>query len=95
MQYKSQNSVILACFFILFSYFRIEITIYREMKEIGNIIKQRRMKLGITQLILSQLAGVGINTVVAIERGEGNPRLKTLEAIADTLGLKLDLKLKG
>lgn len=64
------------------------------MKEIGEIIKQRRVKLGITQLILAQLAGVGINTVVAIERGEGNPRLKTLEAIADTLGMKLDLKLK-
>ncbi|MBO5594911.1 MAG: helix-turn-helix transcriptional regulator [Prevotella sp.] len=64
------------------------------MKEIGEMIKQRRVKLGITQLILAQLAGVGINTVVAIERGEGNPRLKTLEAIADTLGMKLDLKLK-
>lgn len=64
------------------------------MKEIGDMIKQRRVKLGITQLILAQLAGVGINTVVAIERGEGNPRLKTLEAIADTLGMKLDLKLK-
>lgn len=64
------------------------------MKEIGEIIKQRRVKLGITQLILAQLAGIGINTVVAIERGEGNPRLKTLEAIADTLGMKLDLILK-
>ena len=64
------------------------------MKEIGEMIKQRRVKLGITQLILAQLAGVGINTVVAIERGEGNPRLKTLEAIADTLGMKLDLILK-
>lgn len=63
------------------------------MKEIGEIIRQRRVKLGITQLILAQLAGVGINTVVAIERGEGNPRLKTLEAIANTLGMKLDLKL--
>lgn len=64
------------------------------MKEIGEMIKQRRVKLGITQLILAQLAGVGINTVVAIERGEGNPRQKTLEAIADTLGMKLVLKLK-
>ena len=64
------------------------------MKKIGETIKQRRVKLGITQLILAQLAGVGINTVVAIERGEGNPRLKTLEAIADTLGMKLDLILK-
>ena len=64
------------------------------MKAIGTTIKERRVKLGITQLILAQLAGVGINTVVAIERGEGNPRLKTLEAIADTLGLQLKMDLK-
>lgn len=52
------------------------------------------MQLGINQFTLSQLAGVSINTLVAIERGEGNPRLKTIEAIADTLGLRIELKLK-
>ena len=64
------------------------------MKRIGKVIKQRRSKLGITQLTMAQLAGVGINTVVSIERGEGNPRLSTLNAIAQTLGLQLDLKLR-
>lgn len=64
------------------------------MKRIGEVIKQRRSKLGITQLTMAQLAGVGINTVVSIERGEGNPRLSTLNAIAQTLGLQLDLKLR-
>lgn len=86
--------MILLAYLILFLYFCIKITIYCEMKEIGEKIKQRRIKLGITQMILAQLAGIGINTVVAIERGEGNPRLKTLEAIANTLGLKLDMRLK-
>jgi y4mF family transcriptional regulator len=86
--------VILLAYFILFLYFCIQITIYCEMKEIGEKIKQRRIKLKITQMTLAQLAGIGINTVVAIERGEGNPRLKTLVAIANTLGLKLDIRLK-
>ena len=39
------------------------------MKEIGKIIKERRKSLKVNQLELSELAGVGINTLVAIERG--------------------------
>lgn len=64
------------------------------MKKLGETIKDRRQKLGITQLTLAQLANVGINTVVAIERGEGNPRLKTLQSITDTLGLQIYINLK-
>lgn len=63
-------------------------------KEIGTIIKQRRQSLKVKQLELSELAGVGINTLVAIERGKGNPKLETLLAILDTLGLQIDIRLK-
>lgn len=65
-----------------------------ETKEIGNIIKERRKKLGVNQQTLSDLAGVGLNTLVAIERGEGNPQLSTLLTILDTLGLQMDIRLK-
>jgi len=64
------------------------------MKEIGNIIKERRKHLGVNQQTLADLAGVGLNTLVAIERGEGNPQLSTLLCILDTLGLHMDIKLK-
>ena len=64
------------------------------MKEIGNIIKERRKHLGVNQQTLADLAGVGLNTLVAIERGEGNPQLNTLLTILDTLGLQMDIKLK-
>lgn len=47
------------------------------MKEIGKIIKERRKSLKVNQLELSELAGVDISTLVAIERGEGNPKLAT------------------
>ena len=47
------------------------------MKELGRMIKERRKSLKVNQLELSKLAGVGINTLVAIERGEGNPKLAT------------------
>lgn len=63
-------------------------------KEIGTIIKERRKHLGVNQQTLADLAGVGLNTLVAIERGEGNPQLNTLLTILDTLGLQMDINLK-
>jgi len=50
--------------------------------------------LGVNQQTLADLAGVGINTLVAIERGEGNPQLSTLLTILETLGLTIDLHIK-
>ncbi|MBR6438449.1 MAG: helix-turn-helix transcriptional regulator [Bacteroidales bacterium] len=66
----------------------------KEQIRIGKIIRDRRKQLGVNQQTLSELAGVGINTLLAIERGEGNPQLSTLLAVIDSLGLQLDIKLK-
>ena len=65
-----------------------------DQKEIGRIIKERRKHLGVNQQTLADLAGVGINTLVAIERGDGNPQLSTLLTILETLGLEADIHLK-
>ena len=65
-----------------------------DAKEIGIIIKNRRKHLGVNQQTLADLAGVGLNTLVAIERGEGNPQLSTLLTVLDTLGLQMNIKLK-
>lgn len=64
------------------------------LQKIGTAIKERRRSLKISQLELSELAGIGINTLVAIERGQGNPKLSTLLSVADTLGLKIEIRLK-
>ena len=61
------------------------------MEEIGQTIKNRRIQLGINQQTLANLAEVGINTVVAIERGTGNPSIATLRKIIAVLGLELKL----
>ena len=50
--------------------------------------------MGINQQTLADLASVAVNTVVAIERGEGNPQLDTLLTILDTLGLQIDINIK-
>lgn len=65
-----------------------------DTKGIGIIIKERRKYLGVNQQTLADLAGVGLNTLVAIERGEGNPQLSTLLSILNTLGLQMNIKLK-
>ncbi len=48
----------------------------------------------VNRLTLSELAGVGINTLVAIERDTGNPKLETMLSVLDTLGLQLNVTLK-
>jgi y4mF family transcriptional regulator len=62
--------------------------------EIGKSISDRRRQLGITQQDLAEMAEVGIATIKDIERGKGNPSLKTLEKICTVLGLVIHLDLK-
>ena len=64
-------------------FFSIKSQCVVNMEEIGKIIKERRKSLKVNQLELSKLAGVGINTLVAIERGEGNPKFETLLSILE------------
>lgn len=61
--------------------------------EIGQAIKTRRTYLKIGQQELADLAEVGINTIVAIERGTGNARLQTLLKVCEALGLTLNIEL--
>ena len=65
------------------------------MKKIGEEIKRRRKLLNITQKTLSELAGVGINTLTKIERGEANPTIDVLDKILNTLGMEINVTVKG
>ena len=62
--------------------------------DIGNSVRTRRKELKVNQRTVADLSGVAVNTVVAIERGEGNPQLSSLLAILDTLGLQIDITIK-
>ncbi|MBR5921056.1 MAG: helix-turn-helix transcriptional regulator [Bacteroidales bacterium] len=62
--------------------------------DIGNSIRDRRKELKVNQRTVADLSGVAVNTVVAVERGEGNPQLSSLLAILDTLGLQIDITIK-
>lgn len=73
---------------------KIAIHWYMNLKDIGQIIKERRNALGENQRTISELSGVAVNTLVAIERGEGNPKVSTLMDILDTIGLQLNVQSK-
>ncbi len=65
-----------------------------DYQKIGETIRDRRKSLNVTQPTLASLAGVGLNTLVAIERGNGNPKIQTILAVLSTLGLKIEVTLK-
>lgn len=62
---------------------------------IGETIKSRRKELGITQPHLADLAQISTNTLYKLERGQGNPSLDVLNKLAEVLGMKLTLDVKG
>lgn len=63
-------------------------------RQIGERIKARRRELRVTQPHLAELAGVSVNTVCKVERGQGNPTLGVLLRIAEILGLELSLDVR-
>lgn len=63
-------------------------------KEIGQIIRERRKYLKITQKELAEIISVGLRSLIKIENGEGNPTLDQLQKIIEALGLKLEIKIK-
>lgn len=67
------------------------------VKSLGSTIKDRRSSLGITQQQVADLAGVSVNTLYQLERGQSNPTVEVLLKVADVLGmeLKLELRRKG
>ncbi len=60
----------------------------------GNLIKERRAILGLTQQDLSDYTGLSVRIIKSIEAEKGNPSLNTLEKIANILGLEIIMKVK-
>ena len=62
--------------------------------KIGNLFSMERENKGITQNELAKITKIHQAEISKIERGIGNPSVKTLERLAEGLGLKLELILK-
>lgn len=64
------------------------------VKTLGEIIKNRRKELNITQPHLAELAKMSTNTLYKFERGQGNPSLDVVEKLAEVLGMELTFEVK-
>ena len=56
---------------------------------VGEVIAKFRRKKGISQEVMSGLAGIGRTHLSAIERGERKPTLETLYKLSCALGLNM------
>lgn len=60
----------------------------------GDLIKERRAVLRLTQQDLSDYTGLSLRIIKSVESEKGNPSLKTMEKIAEVLGLELIMRVK-
>ena len=68
--------------------------IIMKIRDIGLFISRRRKALGVNQKELAVLCGVSEHALCNLERGIGNPTLKLVTAVAEALGIELNLRAK-
>lgn len=57
-------------------------------------IKDRRRTLSLSQKDLAEMAELSLATIKDIERGKGNPSIKTVSKIIDVLGMEILYKVR-
>ena len=62
--------------------------------DLSQTMKLRRKTLGISQQDLAEIAEVSLATVKDIERGRGNPSLRTVQKILDVLGMEINYQVR-
>ena len=62
--------------------------------DLREVVKERRGVLGISQLDLAEMAGISLATVKDIERGAGNPSMKTVTRILEVLGMEMVFRIR-
>ena len=61
---------------------------------LSDVIKERRAKLNLSQADLAEMTGVSLATVKDIERGRGNPSIRTVEKLLEVLGLEIVFRIR-
>ena len=62
--------------------------------DLRDVVKERRGVLGISQIDLAEMAGISLATVKDIERGVGNPSMKTVTRILEVLGMEIEFRIR-
>lgn len=88
-----QHIALSLVFFICFIYLCSRCEIYCTMRY-GDLIKERRAVLGLTQQDLADYTGLSVRMIKIVEAENGNPSLSTLDKIADVLGMEIIMRIK-
>src|SRR4051794_6580422 len=59
------------------------------LQRLGNIIREARSRLGLSQRQLAERAGLSAGMLCLIEKGEANPSVQSLLGLAEALALPL------
>jgi transcriptional regulator with XRE-family HTH domain len=62
----------------------------KKLMKTGQLIKELRLKKGITQEDLAAMTDISVRTIQRIESGEVDPRAYTLQSIAGALGVEYE-----
>jgi transcriptional regulator with XRE-family HTH domain len=65
-----------------------------DLAEVGKVVERRRKLLKVNQLDICSVAEISQRTLTTIENGKGNPSIKTLMKIVDTLGMEIQITIK-
>lgn len=57
---------------------------------VSEATRRARERKGMSRKRLSELSGIHVDVIQDIEHGHSNPRLSTVELLADALGLSID-----
>lgn len=62
------------------------------MNEAALLIKDARKAQGLTQARISELSGVGLNTISKIESGRSDVSMRNFISVIDAVGIRLFLR---
>jgi len=65
-----------------------------DAKIVGKVFADLRNERGLSQEVLSGLAGIGRTHLSAIENGERKPTLETLYKLCQALNIKMEIAVK-
>jgi len=65
--------------------------VIRNSRELGEVVRQRRKTLALTQAALAAVAGVGVRFVSELERGKQTAEFQRVLNVLHVLGMDLEV----
>lgn len=66
----------------------------RDAQELGRLIRQRRVELGMTQTEVAEVADTTLRFLSELERGKPTARLENVMRVMATLGIELEARVR-